>query len=844
MQGPPRSPRVWAEAHQARWSREPIQVERGREGPVAGACSRRGLGPGMLRGPRPSTGRCRLTDDVREVMAKKDSDNTTEAAGADGGRRFLRYGLVLVLTAAVMLAWVSLLTFSPTDPPAPAVYPPKRAVDNAAGLVGAHVAYALRYWLGAGVYVALGFGSLAAATMILGGRVGDVGWRLLGLLLLVTAAGVAAHLHAPSARGAAVRTAGGVLGIGLGDMLHSRFGSAGAWIVVIAAGAVGLMFTADNLVLRLPGLLWRAVRSLRVLPQALTVLRPRPEPAGAGTGAVSGHRGGTCTAVMRSRPRLPAEPQPTLSAGTETPGAPAQARRSRGRGGFAGGRRDYALPSLELLAEATGGYMESQEATAAAKREVLQQTLNDFGVEAEVQGYMTGPVITLYEVALAAGVKASQVSSLATDVARALAVPGVRIVPPRFGKHTVGIEVPNPQKEIVRLKELMMVAPAARDDMELPLYLGKDAAGEPIVADLASMPHMLLAGTTGSGKSVSINGIIMSTLLTRTPQQVRLILVDPKMVELAAFEKLPHLLCPLVNDMHKAEEVLAWAAQKMDERYELLREARVRNLKSYNALRPAELYDRLGVRTDEEKQRVPHPMPRYIIIIDELADLMMTNGREVETHIIRIAQKARAVGIHMVLATQRPSVNVVTGLIKSNMPCRASFRVASRQESRIVLDQNGAEVLLGQGDMLFLQPGTSTLVRAQGTFVDDVEIRNVVQDLRDRSEPQYETELMRIQSRPAGEGSGEKDELFDEAVEIVLTSKRGSVSLLQRRLQVGYSRASRIIDQMAEAGILGEYKGSQARECLMTLDDWHQFQASVEADQSGASAANGEPTSA
>jgi S-DNA-T family DNA segregation ATPase FtsK/SpoIIIE len=450
----------------------------------------------------------------------------------------------------------------------------------------------------------------------------------------------------------------------------------------------------------------------------------------------------------------------------------------------------------------------------------------------------------MFEVSLSPGVKVSQVSSLANDIARALAVPGVRVVSPLAGKDTVGIEVPNLQKEIVRIKELMSMAPDADKRMLLPLYLGKDTGGEAIIADLASMPHLLIAGTTGSGKSVCINSILMAMLLTRTPEQVRLILIDPKMVEMAAFENVPHLLCPIVNDVRRAEDILEWTATKMDERYELFKEAGVKNIDGYNRLSRDEIYKRLDVRGEEERRRVTLRLASYVIIVDELADLVMTSTREVETHIIRIAQKARAVGIHMILATQRPSVNVVTGLIKSNMPCRISFRVASRQESRIVLDQNGADVLLGQGDMLFLQPGTSNLIRAQGTYVDEAEIRTIVSALRTSSgDPQYDRELMRLGSSPSGEGSGEKDELFDQAVEIVLGSQRGSVSLLQRRLQVGYSRASRIIDQMADAGLLGDYKGSQARECLMTLEEWQSLKASIAADQSGESSANGEPTS-
>ena len=508
---------------------------------------------------------------------------------------------------------------------------------------------------------------------------------------------------------------------------------------------------------------------------------------------------------------------------------------------------EYEFPSEDLLTDAEGGYIASQEAHIELKRSVLQQTLDDFNVEAQVVGYMTGPVITMFELSLAPGVKVSQIANLANDIARALAAPGVRIVSPIPGKDTIGIEVPNAQKETVRLKDLMQMSPEKSAQYRLPVYLGKDAGGDPIVADLASMPHMLIAGTTGSGKSVCINTIIMSLLMTRTPQEVRLILVDPKMVEMAAFECVQHLLCPIVNDMRKAESILEWAATKMDERYEVLKDAGVKNIAGYNKLTAQELYERFGAETDEEKAQIELRIPYFVIIIDELADLIMTSSKEVENYIIRIAQKARAVGIHLILATQRPSVNVVTGLIKSNMPCRISFRVASRQESRIVLDQNGAEVLLGQGDMLFLLPGTSTLARAQGTYVDDGEIRGVVNHLRKLGEQVFNQELVSI--KPAGmdgeDGmdSGERDDLFDKAVEIILQSQRGSVSLLQRRLGVGYSRASRIVDQMAEAGILGDYKGSQARECMMTLEDWRIMKTGIDADQSGDSSIDGEPTS-
>jgi len=763
----------------------------------------------------------------------KDKSRKREPARAEppdpppARRRFVRYLLVLLLAGATALAWLSVMSFSPLDPPAPAVYPPQ-PVKNVGGPAGAHLAYTLLYWLGDGAYMLLLLATLAAGIMLLGGRINDRPWRLVGLLLLVTVTSAGSHIVQPVSEDGLLEGNGGVLGITVGGLLLGRFSTVGSWLILLTTLAVGMMLAADNLVVRLPSLgrkLWRRrdalaaatwrtggrradLRNMPSAPRAVAAAPVRARPAAEKDPAAAGP-------TPAARPPAPREVKPPAGGSKPTTGG------------------QYQVPPADLLADPTDEYLETQEAAVLEKRAILRQTLEDFGVDAEVVGHMTGPVISMFELSLAPGVKVSQISTLAADMARALAVPGVRVVSPLPGRDTVGIEVPNLDKEIVRLKELMSLAPDAADRMQVPLYLGKDAAGRPIVADLSVMPHLLLAGTTGSGKSVCINSIISAILMTRRPEDVRLILIDPKMVEMAAFERIPHLLCPIVNDMRRAEDILEWAATKMDERYELLKEASVRNVVGYNRRDAEELYRRFGAETDEEKAQIVTHMPYYIIIIDELADLIMTSSKEVENHIIRIAQKARAVGIHLLVATQRPSVNVVTGLIKSNMPCRISFRVASRQESRIVLDQNGADVLLGQGDMLFLQPGTSHLIRAQGTYVDESEVRALVDHVcQQAGQPVYEAELVKLQSGASGASSGERDELFDQAVEIVLATQRGSVSLLQRRLAVGYSRASRIVDQMAEAGILGDYKGSQARECMMTLEDWQVLKESIAADQS------------
>ncbi|MEX0741555.1 MAG: DNA translocase FtsK, partial [Phycisphaeraceae bacterium] len=369
----------------------------------------------------------------------------------------------------------------------------------------------------------------------------------------------------------------------------------------------------------------------------------------------------------------------------------------------------YRFPGADLLAEPESSFTDEMATVVREQAELLERALQTYKIDAEVVGIDAGPVITLYEVKLAPGTKVSQINAISSDVARELRAQNIRIVPNTAGKSTVGIEVPNLKKEKVRLKELMGLAGQdIFDKMSMPMFLGKDASGNPLIADLAAMPHMLIAGTTGSGKSICINSIIMSFLFARRPDELKLVLVDPKMVEMAQFRDIPHLMCPVVTEMNKASAILEWAVTKMDERYELLAEAGVRDVEGYNRLTWEELKERFEPHDEQEEAVIPKKLPRLVFIIDELADLMMTN-KEVEGFIVRIAQKARAVGIHLILATQRPQANVVTGLIKSNMPCRVAFKVASGMDSRIVLDQKGAELLLGHGDMLFLSPRTSKL---------------------------------------------------------------------------------------------------------------------------------------
>jgi S-DNA-T family DNA segregation ATPase FtsK/SpoIIIE len=485
----------------------------------------------------------------------------------------------------------------------------------------------------------------------------------------------------------------------------------------------------------------------------------------------------------------------------------------------------YKFPPLELLGDPESNFSEKMEAFVRQQAQILEEALQVYGIDGEVVGIESGPVVTLYSVQLAPGTKVAKVTAIASDLARALGAQNIRIVANMVGKTTVGVEVPNLKKERVRLKELM--SGGQSEGMILPMFLGKDVSGEPLVADLTRMPHMLIAGTTGSGKSVCMNTIIMSWLYTKRPDELKLVLVDPKMVEMSQFADIPHLMCPVVTEMSRAAAILEWAVTKMEERYELFKEAMVRDIAGYNALTDEETFEIFKPENDVERAKIPKRLPYMVFIIDELADLILTN-KEVEHSIVRIAQKARAVGIHLILATQRPQANVVTGLIKSNMPCRVSFKVASGMDSRIVLDQKGAELLLGQGDMLFLTPHTSEVKRAQGTLVSDQETRKVAAFLKNVAGPTFERSLIAIRPGDEGDGEGglnpsERDPLFDEAVRIMIETGRGSVSLLQRRLAIGYSRASRLVDQMGQAGILGEHKGSVAREVMITLEDWEQM---------------------
>ncbi|WP_292433274.1 DNA translocase FtsK [Methylobacter sp.] len=492
------------------------------------------------------------------------------------------------------------------------------------------------------------------------------------------------------------------------------------------------------------------------------------------------------------------------------------------------------LPSLELLDHRDTRVIGYSQTDLEEMSRLVEDILADFNVVVSVVGFHPGPVITRFELQPAAGVKVSRISTLSKDLARALSVTSVRIVEIIPGKSVVGLEIPNREREMVTLRELLVSAPFEKSKSLLTLAMGKDISGTPMVADLGKMPHALVAGTTGSGKSVAINTMILSLLYKATPEQVRLIMIDPKMLELSVYEGIPHLLTPVVTDMKEASNALRWAVAEMERRYKLMSKMGVRNLAGFNQLindateRGETIRDPMFqmINPLEEGEEYPtlSTLPSIVIVIDELADMMMIVGKKVEELIARLAQKARAAGIHLILATQRPSVDVLTGLIKANVPTRISFQVSSRIDSRTILDQGGAETLLGNGDMLFLPSGTSIPVRAHGAFVDDHEVHRVVEFLKQTAPPDYLEDITREPSDSGdgysmsggsnGNGDAESDALYDEAVQFVTETRKASISSVQRRFKVGYNRAATMIETMEAAGVVSPAESNGSRVVL------------------------------
>jgi len=809
-------------------------------------------------------------------------EKTTNPNDSERARDRLRDLSALALLAAGLFLIAALATFSPADPPAARVFPPNSKAVNACGFIGSTIASFLYQTFGLGAWFIVGLMAVFVGSLLRRKPLPDLALRMVGAVVATAGICTLLSMFLGDWIPRPLWGAGGYVGATGQFLAEANLARTGGAILVAAATAAGLFVAADAVVLAFVGA--AATAGLVIVGSGRSLLghlrlprldRRVPHAAENGSDVGSGvsqsanddrdeedeedgddeeDDSSEFEPTIRVKSRLRARDDDEEEdesddedegedssadatnddAETDTPPArpvPIRSLASRRKPAAAmlgpelDPGIDYALPSIDLLLPTEQLALEAQEQEVRDRARVLEKTFADFGFKVRVVEIETGPVISQYEIELEAGLRLAKISNLADDLAIALRVPSVRIVAPIPGKNSVGIEVPNTERQMVRLREVIEETQSKSRSMKIPIYLGKDVAGNPMVVDMASLPHLLIAGRTGTGKSVCLNSIIVSMLMTRRPDEVRMLMIDPKMVELTPYKTLPHLMHPVVTDMKKAEAILAWAVDKMEQRYALLAKVGVRHLSQYNLLGRDELVKRIRPETEEEEAAIPTTMPYIVMIADEIADMMMTAGKEIEQHIIRLAQKSRAVGIHLILATQKPTVDVITGLIKSNLPARIAFQVASRTDSRVVLDEMGAERLLGNGDMLFLSPGTSQILRGQGTFVSDEEIGRVMATIG-TSDPQYAAELVNLQPAPSGDAAAAgqspkvRDDLYEQAVEVVIREGRGSVSLLQRALGVGYGRGARLIDFMAEDGVVGQYAGSQAREVLLTMEQW------------------------
>ncbi|WP_284500270.1 DNA translocase FtsK [Microbulbifer litoralis] len=772
------------------------------------------------------------------------ADSATDNADDETGglpesliARLLREGMLIALLAGALLLAISLMSYDALDP---GWSHTGRGGDvhNAIGPTGAWLADVCLSLLGWMAYV---FPLLIGwrAVRILRDRNARFhgplfALRVFGLaLLLVTGAAIATLCFAQAADPLPFSN-GGIIGAAVSSATEGSLGYVGATILLLALFAIGITVFTGLSWLKLADAIGRNILGFfGWLGNRLERARHQRVENRAAREAVVVRKAAVEEEKQRSAKRLPPKIEPAPPKPKQSPRAAKEKQGELFKGPVTG-----TLPPLELLDPPDKNKKDgfSRESLEALSR-LLELKLKDFGVVAEVVSVLPGPVVTRFEIQPAAGVKVSKITNLAKDLARSLAVISVRVVEVIPGKSVVGIEIPNENRQMVRLTEVLNADVYDNAKSRLTLALGHDISGQPMVADLAKMPHLLVAGTTGSGKSVGINVMLLSLLYKSTPEEVRLILVDPKMLELSVYEGIPHLLTPVITDMNDAANGLRWCVGEMERRYKLMAAMGVRNLAGFNRkVREARdagepLKDPLwqpdpmsSVPEEEQTASELEPLPAIVVVIDEFADMMMIVGKKVEQLIARIAQKARAAGIHLLLATQRPSVDVITGLIKANVPTRIAFQVSSKVDSRTILDQGGAEQLLGHGDMLYLPPGSGVPVRVHGAFVDDHEVHKVVADWSRRGEPDYIDGIVDdsnnsipvpgMQTEGEDGDDPETDALYDEAVAFVTKSRKASISSVQRQLRIGYNRAARIIDAMEAAGVVSPAGHNGNREVL------------------------------